>query len=76
MEKCKVCNKIITGKGKTGLCKSCAMKERLKNPKNNPFYGKHHTEECKEINRIKHYKGGLPHCIGCGKELVDYSGKR
>ena len=50
--------------------------------KNNPFYGKHHTEETNEKNRTahlgnkNHWKGGLPKCIDCGKELKNRYAKR
>ncbi len=30
------------------LCASCAQKKRFKNPKNHPFYNKHHSKKSKE----------------------------
>lgn len=53
----KDCSKEITIGSKSGYCGSCSAKERLKNPKNNPMYGKHpkHTNpncqcaSCKSI---------------------------
>ena len=44
--------------------------------KNNPFYGKHHTEETKNKNRIAHYKKGKSRCIDCKKQLSSYGTKR
>lgn len=58
----------------------------LRKGKNNPFYGKHHTQEAIEKNRkahlglkgekAYHWKGGKPKCIDCGKELASYYAKR
>lgn len=44
---CKVCNKLISDKNKSGFCKI----HRDITGSNNPFYGKHHTPEA--ITRIK-----------------------
>ena len=70
------------GKWMLGRKASPETREKLseiKKGKNNPFYGKHHTEEAIEKNRQAHlgkcgseapqWKGGLPKCIDCGKEL-------
>lgn len=38
---------------------SRSMKERMKNPKNQPMLGKHHTEESKEKMRTAHIKENL-----------------
>jgi hypothetical protein len=107
---CKQCKKIIsydTTLYGSGLCRSCATKKQLKNPKNNGrykdgFYTKlrycldchkkltnhSRTTYCKKcIEQYKIYpsrkgknsyswKGGLPHCKDCKKELKDYSNKR
>lgn len=46
---CKKCNIKIHFSNKTGLCKSHAQKERFKDPKNNPMFGKKHSEKTKKI---------------------------
>jgi len=51
---CKTCNKKITFnsvKYGSGLCGSCEHKERLKDKRNHPMFGKHHTEKTKELIR-------------------------
>jgi G:T-mismatch repair DNA endonuclease (very short patch repair protein) len=57
---CNICGTKITGRGKTGLCKNCAMIGTI-----NPFFGKRHTIETrnkmKESNKDRDkstYKGG------------------
>lgn len=35
----------------------------------NPFWGKHHTSETKDINRQKHFKGKIINCFICNKEF-------
>lgn len=52
----------------------------------NPFYGKKHTPESiakiksnhADVRKEKHprWKGGLPKCMDCNKELRDYVSKR
>lgn len=60
---CIECGTLITGRGKSGMCKSCARKG-----KNNHFYGKTHTEVVKNKLIESHktrdkatYKYGLAH---------------
>lgn len=65
MRNCLNCNAKIGDYGKTGLCVSCATSQANKKykrgflkkldnytDKNNPFYGKHHTEGTKEKQRV------------------------
>ena len=54
---CDLCKKPITKHCKSGICKSCGTKARLKNPKNNPNY--------KTGKSVKKYWN----CIICGKKL-------
>jgi len=37
---CKKCNKEISRRSKSGLCRSCVQKKRMKDPKNHPMFGK------------------------------------
>ena len=50
-------------------CQSCAAKFKLKKPENHPLYGKKGKD-------ASNWKGGLPHCIDCGRELQDRYAKR
>lgn len=64
-----------------------AYKDKYYRGENNPFFGKKHSEEIKKklsIIKIGRYvgekhpnwKGGLPDCLDCGKQLSKYDAKR
>jgi hypothetical protein len=59
--KCKKCGKKISGQGVTGLCKSCAAKERYRDKSKHPNF--------KDGRSSKQY-----YCIECGKEITVWSG--
>jgi len=78
---CKICNKEVSCYSK--ICKKCLGKWISKNlnGKNAYWYGKHLNKKTKEIiskkskERLKvpqehpYWKGGLPKCPDCGKEI-------
>ena len=69
---CKDCGKeisIAAGVYKKGRCMSCGAKNKLKDPKNHPLFGKKGKE-------ASNWKGGFPKCIDCGCELKDRDAKR
>jgi len=45
------CRKLISNKAI--LCRSCSCKERYKNNKNHPLFGKHHSKETRRKISIK-----------------------
>jgi len=76
LPKCKICGKRLSTR-KAVMCKKCygiSMRG-----KNNPFYGKHHSEESKNKWRKSRawwrkykdgYKSTYPNCRICGKKLT------
>lgn len=80
---CKKCNKQISYR--QNYCRSCSFKEKYKNPKNHPMYGKHHSIQSKKsigvANSLKigikasNYKHGRYskiykfYCLLCSKVL-------
>lgn len=71
IHKCKDCNCIIKNFYAT-RCRSCAG--ILRSGKNNPMFGKKRPD-VSERNHNK-FKGGLPKCLDCGKQLAHYKSKR
>lgn len=49
---CKICGKKLCSNNKSGYCKYCYPKYCLFG-ENNPFYGKKHTQETKDLLKIK-----------------------
>lgn len=77
---CKLCNKEITRNSKSGMCGSCSCKEKLKNKRNHPMFGKKfdYKPRPKMKGKPAWNKGNkkIKYCIECNKILGDLRSTR
>ena len=67
---CKDCGELLSKSAywnKYKRCRSCATKKQLKNPKNNPFYGKKHS--LKTRKKISKAHKGMKHSLKTRKKI-------